>query len=122
MEKICHSRYSRFRRTASGFISVVEYVPERLELIVGKALAKNPDDRYQTANDLLNDLQTLKRKLELDAEHDRTALFDHRSTVDDTHLAETLTDSNRLFPILLPFQVEYIVTQVKHHNPGHSAY
>ena len=97
--------------------SLVEYVPERLELIVGKALAKNPDDRYQTANDLLNDLQTLKRKLELDAEHDRTALFDHRITVDDKHVAETLTGFKSTVPNTPPVSsAEYIVTQVKHHN------
>lgn len=49
-----------------------EGVPERLEEIVRKALAKNVDERYQTAKDLLIDLRNLKRKLEIDAEIDRT--------------------------------------------------
>lgn len=47
-------------------------VPERLEDIVAKALAKEPNERYQTAKDLLIDLRNLKRKLEVDAEIDRT--------------------------------------------------
>jgi serine/threonine protein kinase/TolB-like protein/Tfp pilus assembly protein PilF len=49
----------------------VDGIPERLEEIVGKTLAKNPNERYQTAKDLLIDLRNLKRKLDLDAEIDR---------------------------------------------------
>ena len=49
-----------------------EGVPERLEEIVRKALAKDPDERYQTAKDLLIDLRNLKRKLHVDAEIERT--------------------------------------------------
>ncbi|HSP63219.1 MAG TPA: serine/threonine-protein kinase, partial [Pyrinomonadaceae bacterium] len=50
----------------------VDGIPERLEEIVGKTLAKNPNERYQTAKDLLIDLRNLKRELEVDAEIDRT--------------------------------------------------
>ena len=39
-------------------------VPPELEQVVRKALAKNRADRYQTINDLLADLNSLKRKLE----------------------------------------------------------
>lgn len=49
-----------------------EGVPERLDEIVRKALAKCADDRYQTVRDLLIDLQYLKRKLEVDAEIERS--------------------------------------------------
>ncbi|MGE0130094.1 MAG: serine/threonine protein kinase [Blastocatellales bacterium] len=42
--------------------------PHELERIVRKALAKNRDERYQTAKDLAIDLKSLKRQLELDAE------------------------------------------------------
>ena len=49
-----------------------EAVPQRLEEIVGKALARHVDERYQTATDLLSDLRNLKRKLEVDAEIERT--------------------------------------------------
>jgi len=42
--------------------------PPEIERIVKKALAKNRDERYQTAKDLTIDLNSLKRRLELDAE------------------------------------------------------
>ena len=38
--------------------------PAELERIVRKALAKDPDKRYQTSRDLLNDLKDLKREIE----------------------------------------------------------
>ena len=40
-------------------------VPERLLEIVEKALNKNKDGRYQTSQDLLNDLKRLKQSLEI---------------------------------------------------------
>src|SRR6266478_5440758 len=42
-------------------------VPERLEEILEKALAKNRDERYQTSKDLLTDLKRLKDSLEVKA-------------------------------------------------------
>ena len=50
----------------------VEGVPDRLEDIIGKCLAKEKDERYQTAKDLLIDLRNLRRKLDVDAEIERT--------------------------------------------------
>src|SRR5205085_12052677 len=57
-----------------------EGVPDRLEDIVAKALAKDPNQRYQTAKDLLIDLRNLKRKLDVDAEIERTIAPELRST------------------------------------------
>jgi serine/threonine protein kinase len=48
-------------------------VPAELERIVTKAVTKDREERYQTAKDLLIDLRNLKKKLEVDAEIDRTA-------------------------------------------------
>jgi len=42
--------------------------PEKLQLIVNRMLAKDLDERYQTANDLLIDLKTFKRQIEFDDE------------------------------------------------------
>ena len=50
----------------------IKDVPAELERIVGKSLTKNREERYQTAKDLLIDLRNLKRRLEVDAELDRT--------------------------------------------------
>lgn len=43
-------------------------IPERLDEIVAKTVEKNPNERYQTAKDLLIDLTRLKRKIELEQE------------------------------------------------------
>jgi eukaryotic-like serine/threonine-protein kinase len=46
--------------------------PDELQRIVAKALAKPREDRYQSTNELLNDLRNLKKRLEIDAELQRT--------------------------------------------------
>lgn len=47
--------------------------PAELQRIVSKALAKSPDERYQTAKDMLIDLKNLKKQLDVEAEINRTA-------------------------------------------------
>src|SRR5258708_27387591 len=56
-------------------------VPDELERIATKALTKNREERYQTAKDMLIDLRHLKRKLEVDAEIDRTVPPELRAAV-----------------------------------------
>ena len=51
-------------------------VPAELERIVLKAIAKRPDERYQTAKDMLHDLRSLQKRLEMDAEFERTSSFE----------------------------------------------
>ena len=48
-------------------------VPAELERIVLKAMAKSPEDRYQTAKDMLIDLRALKGRLAVEAEIQRTS-------------------------------------------------
>jgi eukaryotic-like serine/threonine-protein kinase len=48
-------------------------MPKGLERIVGKALRKNREERYQTAKDLLLDLKSLKQELEVEAHLERSA-------------------------------------------------
>jgi len=48
-------------------------VPAELERIITKALTRDREERYQTAKDLLIDLRNFKRRLEVDAEINRTA-------------------------------------------------
>src|SRR5258708_38054023 len=56
-------------------------VPDELERIATKALTKDREERYQTAKDMLIDLRHLKRKLEVDAEIDRTVPPELRAAV-----------------------------------------
>jgi eukaryotic-like serine/threonine-protein kinase len=54
-------------------------VPEELERIVTKALAKNREERFQTARDFLLDLKGLKKRLETDTERIRRGEFSWES-------------------------------------------
>ena len=59
-------------------------VPEELERIVLKSMAKNPNERYQTAKDMLIDLRSLKKRLDVQAEIDRTSSPEINVAADDT--------------------------------------
>jgi serine/threonine protein kinase len=60
-----------------------EPIPPELERIVSKAMTKDPDERYQTAKDMLIDLRHLKKQLDLKAEIDRTSSPDVAVSVVD---------------------------------------
>ena len=60
-------------------------MPEELERIVAKSIAKDPDERYQTAKDMLIDLRNLKKRVEVDAEIERSSAF----TVENRRAAQT---------------------------------
>jgi len=100
-------------------------VPEELDRIVTKALTKDLDERYQTAKDLLIDIKHLKRKIEVDAEIDRTVPPEIRaaasthshpgaSTVSGSNVthAETTTGERRAS------SAEYLVSEIKQHRKG----
>jgi serine/threonine-protein kinase len=53
--------------------------PPELQRIVRKALTKDRDSRYQTARDLMIDLKSLRRELDLQSELDRSAGASSRS-------------------------------------------
>ena len=94
-------------------------VPAELERIVNKALTKNCEARYQSAKDLLIDLRNLKRKLEVDAEIDRTISPELRGTASitspdenqnsaETSAAGSVTHASS--------SAEYIVANIKQHK------
>ena len=99
----------------------VEGVPERLEEIVAKCLAKEKDERYQTAKDLLIDLRSLRRKLDLDAEIERTVAPQSRSSSGSASRAgtqSTQTDAgatNRAHANPTS-SAEYLVSGIKQHR------
>jgi serine/threonine protein kinase/tetratricopeptide (TPR) repeat protein len=96
------------------------HVPPELERIVDKALAKNPDDRYQTTTDMLTDMRNVKRQLENTVEYDRTALFDKRRLEQFGRQSSPRPVAGSSQPSA-PYPVssaEYIVNQVRLHKRG----
>jgi serine/threonine protein kinase/tetratricopeptide (TPR) repeat protein len=96
--------------------TIVDHVPEQLERIIDKALAKNPDERYQTTAAMLADLRSVKRQLENQAEHDRTAIFDKRS-LEPVDMSPSLATTQQSGPYPIS-SAEYIVNQVRLHKRG----
>jgi serine/threonine protein kinase/tetratricopeptide (TPR) repeat protein len=98
-------------------------IPDELDRIVTKALTKDLDERYQTSKDLLIDLKHLKRKIEVDAEIDRTVPPEIRaaasthshpgaSTASGTNLTQVSTGERRAS------SAEYVVSEIKKHRTG----
>jgi serine/threonine-protein kinase len=98
----------------------VEGVPERLEEIVTKCLAKDKNERYQTAKDLLIDLRNLRRKLDVDAEIERTIVPAQRSTSAGGSLgtqgSKTSAAPTDAAQMRTTSSAEYIVTGIKQHR------
>jgi TolB-like protein/Tfp pilus assembly protein PilF len=96
-------------------------VPERLEEIVAKCLTKAKDERYQTAKDLLIDLRNLRRKLDVDAEIERTVAPQLRATSGSASRAGTqgtqadagATSAAQVRPTS---SAEFIVTGIRQHK------
>ena len=83
-------------------------VPERLEEIIDKCLAKDKNERYQTAKDLLIDLRNLRRKLDVDAEIERT--------VAPASQGLTSPATNTVATAPTTSSAEYIVSGIKQHK------
>ena len=64
-----------------------EQIPAELDWIVTKTLRKNLDERYQTSSELLDDLQSLRQKLEIESHLGRSG-----STRENDHAARTAGD------------------------------
>ena len=97
-------------------------VPQELDRIVSKALAKDRDQRYQTSKDLLIDLKRLKQRLDVEEEFQhsvppewaRDALAGRRSGEEGPHDTVVL-DSNPP-PIRTTSSAEYVITEIKRHK------
>jgi len=96
-------------------------VPEELDRIVTKTLEKDPEERYQTAKDLLIDLRHLKRKIEVDAEIDRTVPPEVRAAASTQSKSGASTASGTVptataVSVHAPSSAEYIVTGIQRHK------
>ena len=87
---------------------------ERLDEIVAKALAKDREDRYQVAKDLLIDLRRLKQHLDFESEVERTLAPEMRSTSEAPSSAQTTSTQVQT----AASSAEYIVTEIKRHKKG----
>src|SRR2546426_8423784 len=88
-------------------------VPEALEWIVSRALRKQKDARYQTANELLFDLKELKEKIEfakLTDEVTSPAAMPARAPASDAQTDVLPATST------YPSSAEFIVTEIKRHR------
>ena len=103
-------------------IPLTRYVPDvppELERIVTKALTKDKDERYQTAKDLLIDLRNLKRRIEVDAEIDRTVPPEWRGTSTASGSAGVTASAGTAQTASTQHGVssaEYIVSEIKQHK------
>jgi serine/threonine protein kinase/tetratricopeptide (TPR) repeat protein len=99
-------------------------VPDELERIATKALTKNREERYQTAKDMLIDLRHLKRKLEVDAEIDRTVPPELRAAVSTGGLPAGSSTASGAVPATSmastahASSAEYIVSEIRRHKKG----
>jgi len=96
-------------------------VPDELERIVTKALTKDREERYQTAKDLLIDVRHLKRKLEVDAEIDRTVPPEFRGVVSTHSGAGGSTASGAMATATVSTthaasSAEYIISHIGRHK------
>ncbi|MEK6302702.1 MAG: protein kinase [Acidobacteriota bacterium] len=101
-------------------------VPAELERIVGKALAKNREERYQSIKELLIDLKKLKQRLEVEAEIEhsappewaRDAVMGRRSSSGEARSGSSdtieLGASNQ--PVRTTSSAEYLVSEIKRHK------
>ena len=97
-------------------------VPERLQEIIGKCLEKAPDERYQTTKDLLLDLRRLKKKLEFEAERERsiepnsTALPTKDPLENRTQTFNVTTGAAELNTHTAS-SAEYVASEIRRHKP-----
>jgi len=82
-------------------LSKLAPVPDELERIVRKAMAKSPDERYQTAKDMLIDLRALRKRLDVEAELDRTSSPSTPVTAVATGETEQWTQKTKVLVIAL---------------------
>jgi serine/threonine protein kinase/tetratricopeptide (TPR) repeat protein len=98
-------------------------VPPELERVVTKALTKDREERYQTAKDMLIDLRNLKRKLEVDAEIERTAAPELRQSVSTSSAQAAPATASVAATATAPTSAasasssaEYIVSRIQQHK------
>jgi serine/threonine-protein kinase len=99
--------------------------PAELQRIVSKALEKDQEERYQGIKDLLVDLQRLKKRLDFEAELERSTSPEMTSgataAISNSHSATVMTPFSRTNEVGATHpttSAEYLVSEVKRHKVG----
>jgi serine/threonine protein kinase len=99
-----------------------EMPPAELERLVMKALAKDREERYQSAKDFLIDLKRLKQKLDVEAEIERTAA-PRRDDVGRVNKTSVTTANAAIADVTTPTgtvrptsSAQYLVSEIKRHK------
>ena len=99
-------------------------VSPRLESIVGKALAKDRDGRYQTINDFLKDLRRQKQRVDFESGMDESVAPDYSVettaaiTSEDNRatVKQLISRSDQIQTAQGMSSAEYIITEIKRHK------
>src|SRR6266705_310262 len=107
----------------------LENVPGELQRIVRKSLTKDVDMRYQSARDLLIDLKTLQRELDIQGELERSIIPNREQTGESGKESETRAYTQKSVEetregqsakatqnVTTSSSLEYAVTQAKSHK------
>src|SRR6266571_1025459 len=102
-------------------------VPEALEWITTKALTKDPDERYQTAKEMMVDLRRIKQRLDAHAEIERSSAPDssgvtsgmsgQQPSVGAASPGSTVSAAGS-FSTAPVSSAEYLISEIKRHKTG----
>ena len=123
-ETSSHISVSILEKEAEPLGRFAPQAPAELQRIVRKTLAKDRDDRYQTARDLLIDLKTLRRELELQSEIERsiaptgeTLTASSAQAVPATKI-DSLSQTTSVAELRPTSSAEYLIGELKRHKRG----
>ena len=102
-------------------------VPEAFEWITTKALTKDPDERYQTAKEMMVDLRRIKQRLDAHAEIERSSAPDssgvtsgmsgQQPSVGAASPGSTVSAAGS-FSTAPVSSAEYLISEIKRHKTG----
>src|SRR5947209_3137682 len=92
---------------------LVPEAPAEMERIVSKALEKEAGDRYQTSRDLLVDLRHLKKRIDFEAELERS-----HAPEETPHDQQVAPDTREIEPARPTSGAEYLISRIKQHKRG----
>ncbi|HYX40166.1 MAG TPA: hypothetical protein VE821_00645, partial [Pyrinomonadaceae bacterium] len=102
--------------------AIAPATPPKLEGLIGKALHKDGDERYQTAVEMLADLRGVKQELDARAQLERSAPARVSGFTPATGGAQRATEESTATPIgahaRTTSSAEYIIAEIKQHKLG----